>query len=592
MSQADRNLLFGILAVQKDLVACDAVIAAMHAWAPDKPKPLGRILVEHQVLTPAEQDLVEQLVDEHLAAHGGDAEQSLAATDGLGTIRVELITDLEIQATRDRTTHAADAAPNNPGAEQACSEDPRTFGSRLSIFRPHASGGPDRSPVARDSEPNRVVAPEDRCSGRAHDPASFTRFPLAPEITRRLERPGAVAESREVELGTVTTATSMTAPSLPARFVFADALRGIAAMWVVLFHAYWGGHFGLLESRLPAPALALLRVGNLGVSIFFVLSGFVISYSVSRHTVDVRFIGRFALRRAIRLDPPYWMSIGLCILFGFISGHLVPDKLFRLPDARVLAAHLLYFQEILELPEINPAYWTLCLEVQFYLVFCSLMALAHRFRRGESDRRSIHAVFVPAALLAAAWPLGIILTGPRAWLFLPYWYRFLIGVAVCWAMQRVIPLWWFYAYAVLLGSWGIWCSNSGAVACVVTAVLLMEAARRGKLAVWLNLPAFQFMGMISYSLYLIHIPITGAFYRVAYKFTDRTPAAEAFWFLPMIGVNVACAFGFWWLFERTSLALCHRVPLGKSRFPNRTEAAGSGVASEACRCGSPSRNPA
>ena len=48
--------------------------------------------------------------------------------------------------------------------------------------------------------------------------------------------------------------------------------------------------------------------------------------------------------------------------------------------------------------------------------------------------------------------------------------------------------------------------------------------------------------MSSYSLYLIHNPMTGAFYRVAYKITGRSPAAESIWFLPMIGVNVACAF--------------------------------------------------
>jgi len=49
---------------------------------------------------------------------------------------------------------------------------------------------------------------------------------------------------------------------------------------------------------------------------------------VSRYRVDVRFIGRFALRRAIRLDPPYWMSIVLFIAL------VKPDKIFRFPDAR------------------------------------------------------------------------------------------------------------------------------------------------------------------------------------------------------------------------------------------------------------------
>ena len=51
MSHADRNLLFGILAVQMDFVGRDALIAAMHAWILERSKPLGQILVEQQALS-------------------------------------------------------------------------------------------------------------------------------------------------------------------------------------------------------------------------------------------------------------------------------------------------------------------------------------------------------------------------------------------------------------------------------------------------------------------------------------------------------------------------------------------------------------
>ena len=87
MSHADRNLLFGILAVQMNFVGRDALIAAMNAWVLEKSQSLGRILVEQQALSPSRHDLLEQLVDEHMAAHDGDAGKSLAATDGLGAIR-------------------------------------------------------------------------------------------------------------------------------------------------------------------------------------------------------------------------------------------------------------------------------------------------------------------------------------------------------------------------------------------------------------------------------------------------------------------------------------------------------------------------
>ena len=65
-SAADRNLLFGILALQMDFIDGPALIAALHAWVLAKAKPLGQILLEQGKLTPKRHDLLEELVREHL----------------------------------------------------------------------------------------------------------------------------------------------------------------------------------------------------------------------------------------------------------------------------------------------------------------------------------------------------------------------------------------------------------------------------------------------------------------------------------------------------------------------------------------------
>jgi hypothetical protein len=65
-ASADRNLLFGILALQMDFIGRDALIAAMNAWVLDKSNALGNFLLEQGKLTPSRLQLLEALVGEQL----------------------------------------------------------------------------------------------------------------------------------------------------------------------------------------------------------------------------------------------------------------------------------------------------------------------------------------------------------------------------------------------------------------------------------------------------------------------------------------------------------------------------------------------
>src|SRR5438552_18361408 len=89
-STADRNLLFGILALQMDFISRDALIAAMHHWVLDKGKPLGRILQQQGTLGEEENALLEALVRKHLQRHSEDPRQSLAAISTPRPIQQEL----------------------------------------------------------------------------------------------------------------------------------------------------------------------------------------------------------------------------------------------------------------------------------------------------------------------------------------------------------------------------------------------------------------------------------------------------------------------------------------------------------------------
>jgi peptidoglycan/LPS O-acetylase OafA/YrhL len=163
-------------------------------------------------------------------------------------------------------------------------------------------------------------------------------------------------------------------------------------------------------------------------------------------------------------------------------------------------------------------FWTLCLEVQFYLVFIVLLALDQRLAPRSAIRRGGVNLVVVAYAVSLLWPLFTRPGAPymSAW-FGPHWHKFLLGALICQAgagllprrtaytavaalaavvtVRQVQPA--YYGDKVLIGYW----------TALATALLLLVAARRQALYTWLNWRPLLFLGTISYSLYLVHLPV-------------------------------------------------------------------------------------
>jgi tetratricopeptide (TPR) repeat protein/tRNA A-37 threonylcarbamoyl transferase component Bud32 len=196
MAQAnsDRNLLFGILALQMDFITRDQLVAAMQGWVFDKSQTLGQILQKQGALAEDTHALLEALVQKHLAQHGNDIEKSLAAVSPAGQVRAELkrVADADVQASLVRAG-AAKPAAEDPFATTAPSVGTgSSSGLRFRILRPHARGGLGEVLVARDEELHREVALKQIQTRHAQDRQSQVRFILEAEITGGLEHPGIV----------------------------------------------------------------------------------------------------------------------------------------------------------------------------------------------------------------------------------------------------------------------------------------------------------------------------------------------------------------------------------------------------------------
>ena len=174
--------------------------------------------------------------------------------------------------------------------------------------------------------------------------------------------------------------------SLKQRFLFVDGLRGIAAMLVVLGHFRGAVNETAVSEWIWSPIETFFSYGYLGVDIFFVISGFVISYSVRNADHTPGFLFRFGLRRSIRLDPPYWLTIFLELILIKLGLLIFPHLDSSFPSLEKILAHFIYMQNLLGYGNILAVFWTLCYEVQFYLVFVSFLVLLRNLRGSFSDK--------------------------------------------------------------------------------------------------------------------------------------------------------------------------------------------------------------
>jgi serine/threonine protein kinase/tetratricopeptide (TPR) repeat protein len=211
---ADRNLLYGVLALQMGFIGRDALIAAMTSWVSAKHKTLGEILTEQGALAAADHSPIEQVVLRHLERHGEDPVRSLTK---LGFELIDPVKELlptvadpDLQAILARIGHATNDEDgssgdmttvgvgtgilNGPGRRLTSGPAMPSHSeqTRFRILRPHAKGGLGEVFVAWDEEIGRCVALKEIREELASDDRARSRFLREAAVNGNLEHPGIV----------------------------------------------------------------------------------------------------------------------------------------------------------------------------------------------------------------------------------------------------------------------------------------------------------------------------------------------------------------------------------------------------------------
>ena len=338
------------------------------------------------------------------------------------------------------------------------------------------------------------------------------------------------------------------------KFTLVQALRGIAALWVVLFHAAEGKHIEAIQAAMPTWLFAgVFEAGHFGVSIFFALSGFVIAHSLRNADATPRYVGKFIVRRSIRLDPPYWATMALVIGQQLLEARIKGTAVLDISGGQ-LFAHVFYVQDLTGYPQISVVFWTLCFEIQFYLGFILLLMLERTLTaRFGMKVGGIARVIMFAAALAGALRLY---QGLPTGVALIMWHAFFVGVCAYWAGQGA----WRWLVALVVLVIAIVASDAtGDMMSAATAVALYLTFRSGKIATMLAGKSLQWLGMISYSLYLTHNVFTGSAYWALGKVMPDGLASQSAQLVMVTGICLTGAYVLWWLIERPAHDFAKRI---------------------------------
>ncbi|UUY09342.1 acyltransferase [Pseudomonas sp. J452] len=343
-----------------------------------------------------------------------------------------------------------------------------------------------------------------------------------------------------------------------------DGLRGVAILLVLLYHV-WGGVSGISQMQSDFLLLSFLYAGNTGVTLFFLLSGFLVSrpFFHAAQRKQLPSLRHYFLQRALRVLPPYYV-VGLVGIFSTQQF----DQLLPLMSLSVRGY---------ELGSFSVVWWSLIAEVQFYLLLPLLfVGLRSRYYR---------LILVLMAMICLALYLGVVnkLLFNRGVLEFEVQYHlilsvigqmpaFLVGMLLAVLSMRDgqrfklrAPRLFLCALLFLLAVLLLPAARMGPAVYIWHAPwsVLLEALLWGAV-MWVMLvreqPRFSFLdnrltrycGRISFSLYLVHMPVM----QLVKKHFDFDVFGGV---LLTLLLSIVLAQILYWLIEKPSLALKNKL---------------------------------
>lgn len=282
------------------------------------------------------------------------------------------------------------------------------------------------------------------------------------------------------------------------RIVWLDVLRGVAILLVLLFH--FTTRYG---EKYPANAFAnalfvRFTFGWIGVHLFFMISGFIIYRSIQQKKGSLEFL----VARLSRLLPPFWSAIVLILILEFIHARMFGIQ--NRNDFVTTILNVVMIPDIVKASFLDGAFWSLFVEIKFYLLFALLWSLVD-LKKSSTYYISYGILLLFASIHNIVYHLPL---GEHFDYFLIFW----TGIAACKVLYEKMPIWVYGLLTALTtaSTLGLYTKGPELLLAVpifsASFLIFANMFKRYQKLELIFYPVSR-LGRVSYSYYLIHQPV-------------------------------------------------------------------------------------
>ncbi|MBL8436359.1 MAG: acyltransferase [Zoogloea sp.] len=342
-----------------------------------------------------------------------------------------------------------------------------------------------------------------------------------------------------------------------------DALKAIACVLIVLHHlAFYGPMADIARPLMPGLIDFLFDYGRMAVQVFLVVSGFLFAtrFNPASSTLGAPLVLLF--QRYTRLVVPYSAALLLAIACSAVAGVWMEHRsISEPPDLGQLLAHVLLLHDLLDQEALSAGVWYVAIDFQLFALAVLLLWLPHRLAARFPAQAG--ALRLLAALLVAGMTVASLFGFNRDDLWdetaLYFFGAFGLGILCSWALRLPRPQLWL-GLLTLTAVAALAVDFRERIAVATGVMLFLAVAARSGLLHTLPLPAaVSRLAQISYSVFLVHFPLSLLVNAAVSGFFPANPVVNALGMLLALAVSIAAGAEFHRRFERPAFAVRTRL---------------------------------